>query len=100
MSLKGLDGGRVVVNAFVKTPDPKLMGSSQLALNDSVNVTSMTPAICVVDGRTLSMGSTNPYTGVTIKPLLKGTCTIRFSYAGDAGMLRGASSVDWSATVG
>jgi hypothetical protein len=100
MSLKGLDGGRVIVNAFVKTPDPKLMGSSQLALNDSVSVTSLTPTICVVDGRTLNMGSTNPYTGVTIKPLAKGTCTIRFSYAGDAGMLRGASSVDWSATVG
>jgi hypothetical protein len=100
MSLKGLDGGRVVVNAFVKTPDPKLMGVGQLALNDSVSVTSMTPTICVVDGRTLSMGSTNPYTGATIKPLAKGTCTIRFSYAGDLGMKRSASSVDWSATVG
>jgi hypothetical protein len=100
MSLKGLDGGRVVVNAFVKTPDPKLMGVGQLALNDSVSVTSLTPTICVVDGRTLSMGSTNPYTGATIKPLAKGTCTIRFSYAGDAGMKRTASSVDWSATVG
>jgi hypothetical protein len=99
LSLAGLDAGRIAINAFVKTPDPSLMGSGQLALNSTVSAVSVTPNQCSVERVTYSMGTTNPYTGVIVKPLARGICVVRFSYAGESAMKRAASSLDWTASV-
>ena len=98
MSLKALDAGRVTLNAFLKTPDPKLTGSTP-SLNTLVNVGSLTTAVCVVERVSNTLGSSNPYTGTVIKPLKAGTCTIRFSFGGNTSAKQGASTFDWNATV-
>jgi hypothetical protein len=99
LSLKAIDAGRVVINAFVKTTDPALMGSGQLALNSSVAIASTTPLVCIVEKVTTNMGTSNPYTGSVIKPLKVGACTIQYTYAGESTMKRSASALTWSATV-
>jgi hypothetical protein len=75
LSLKALDAGRIALNAFIKTPDPKLTGSTP-SLNSLVNVGTLTPLVCAVEKISNTMGSSNPYTGTVIKPLTAGTCTI------------------------
>jgi len=98
MSLKALDAGRVTLNALIKTPDPKLTGSTP-SLNSLVSVSSLTPLVCVVERVTNTIGSSLPYTGSVIKPLKAGACTIRYSFGGNTSMKQGASSIEWNATV-
>jgi hypothetical protein len=98
MSLKGLDGGRISINAFVKTPDPKLMGSTQ-SLNTLVSVANQTPTVCKVESVTNTLGSSAPYTGTVIKPIKAGTCSLIYSFAGITSMKQDASTFTWTALV-
>jgi hypothetical protein len=99
LSLKGLDAGRININAFVKTPDPALMGVDQKSLNTLTYITTQTPLVCVVERVTTNLGSSNSHTGAVIKPLKAGICNVLFTYPGETSMKRTASSTLWSATV-
>jgi len=98
MSLKALDAGRVIVNAFIRTPDPSLLGNNY-AIQSPTDVTTLTPLVCAIDGRSINTSGSKPYTGSVIKPLKVGTCSILYSYSGDASAKQGSSSITWSATV-
>jgi hypothetical protein len=98
MSLKGIDAGRISLNAFVKTPDPKLMADLP-SLNAMVSVANQTPTICRVENVTNTMGSSVPYTGTVIRPLKAGTCSIRYTFAGNVSMKQDGSTFTWTAIV-
>jgi hypothetical protein len=98
MSLKAIDGGRLNLNAFIKTPDPKLMGSAT-SIQSMVRVATATPTICNVEQITFHTSSSSPYTGSVIRPLKVGLCTINYSFAGNTSMKQEASSFSWSAQV-
>jgi hypothetical protein len=98
MSLKGIDAGRISINAFVKTPDPKLMAGLP-SLNAMVSVANQTPTICKVENVTNTMGSSAPYTGTDIRPLKVGTCTIKYTFAGNVSMKQDGSTFTWTALV-
>jgi hypothetical protein len=98
MSLKGIDGGRISINAFVKTPDPALMGTSP-SLNALVSVANQTPAVCKVESVTNTLGSSVPHTSTVIKPLKAGSCTLKYSFAGNVSMKQEASTFTWTALV-
>jgi hypothetical protein len=98
MSLKGIDGGRISINAFVKTPDPALMGTSP-SLNVLVSVANQTPTVCKVESVTNTLGSSVPHTSTVIRPLKAGSCTLRYTFAGNVSMKQEASTFTWTALV-
>ena len=80
--LDGIDStgngrGSIEINAFLKAYETKLMFGNQ-ALNYQITATTNTPKVCKISAPNYFLGTSNPFTKLSITPLSEGACLLNF----------------------